>query len=187
MVLGTPLRTTDEGVKQQGGDVLLSSIQTVPPAAALEVRSSEWLIRGATGVNKRNKNLDLWDMMDRLVACRFSRITYSHVPGHAGLHGKEAANDLAVRAASLDKRMMDARRTQADGRSGDLSAQSVTTSPCERRVRCPGDPRDRWLVCWMMCVMDATRGCNEEPSPGSATSSTYDFATRRLTISQPDD
>lgn len=50
---------------------------------------------------KRNKNVDLWEMMDELISKL--RISYKHVKGHAGDTYNEMCDTLAVHASHIDE------------------------------------------------------------------------------------
>ena len=56
---------------------------------------SEYLIKGATGENKRHKNLDYWTILDGLIAL-FPKLDFKKVDAHAGKLDENGKNNQEI-------------------------------------------------------------------------------------------
>lgn len=97
---------------------ILTVLAEVDPGQDVEIRSDSmlcintitkwmqaWKKRGwKKGGGKEPKNLDLVKEADRLMAARRGRTVFTHVRGHSGEPGNEAADRLAVAGAALEER-----------------------------------------------------------------------------------
>lgn len=65
------------------------------PSSVLLLSDSEYVVKGITNrTRKRNKNVDLWDMLD-FVTDEHEQVWFEHVKGHDGDHYNEMVDEHA--------------------------------------------------------------------------------------------
>jgi ribonuclease HI len=72
------------------------------PCTILLYSDSEYLIRGATGVNQRGANADLWTRYTEAAARHI--VSFEWVKGHSGNYNHDRADALALMGAQQSKR-----------------------------------------------------------------------------------
>lgn len=76
-------------------DPLERIFESCGPSEIVLYSDSEYVVKGITNRSRaRNKNVDLWDMLDDITDAH-THVTYRHVRGHQGNHYNELADDLA--------------------------------------------------------------------------------------------
>lgn len=66
------------------------------PASVTVMSDSQYVLNCARGCYRRKKNVDLWEVLDKLAKPHL--INWQHIHGHNGNHYNELADKLAVRA-----------------------------------------------------------------------------------------
>lgn len=80
---------------------IIEALKTLKGVQCHIFTDSQWALKGATGVNKRHLNLDLWGIYDKVATGK--NITYTWVKAHCGDTLNEFVDDLARGEAEIAK------------------------------------------------------------------------------------
>lgn len=86
-------------------NALARILEDCGPSVVLILSDSQYVVQGITDrTRKRNKNNDLWDLLDYVVD-EHEQVTFEHVKGHAGNHYNELCDEHAgaLRIARRDQ------------------------------------------------------------------------------------